>query len=284
MTVATENFLVKQSRRFARIAAHPATAWERFYDRIDRRIEYSLPPCSYCPDPGWESRLHARLGVDFPGAFPCAASAEFAELWPRVAALFAERHRQFGPQSYLGWNDGDPELVRAVWCLVRHLRPRTVVETGVAHGVTTRFILEAMERNGCGRLYSIDLPPNDPQAAGEIGFAVDGVAPQRWQLVRGSSRQRLPGLLAELGTIDLFVHDSLHSRRNVCFEVTAARRHLRAGGVVVVDDIDTNWGFRRLADAENNDFYLICQSRPVVPDRRRFDGCGLFGIIFPASG
>lgn len=277
MTVATENYLLRQSRRLARIAAHPAAAWERFYDRMDRRIEYARPPCTYRPDPEWETRLHVRLGA----ACPCAAASEFAELWARVAALFAARQRRFGPESYLGWNDGDPELVRAVWCLVRHARPDIVVETGVGHGVTTRFILEAMERNGNGRLYSIDLPPNDPQAAAEIGFAVDGAAPQRWQLLRGSSRQILPGLLAELGAIDLFVHDSLHSRRNVRFEVAAARRHLRPGGAVVVDDIDTNWGFRRITDAAAGDFHLVCQSRPVVADRRRFDNCGLFGIIFP---
>ena len=36
---------------------------------------------------------------------------------------------------------------------------RKVVETGVAHGVTSRFILEALERNGRGFLWSIDLPP-----------------------------------------------------------------------------------------------------------------------------
>ena len=279
MTIATENYLVRQSRRLARIAAHPATAWERFYDRIDRRIEYARSACTYFPDPEWETRLHRRLGI----ASACDTAAEFAEVWSRVAALFEARHRRFGPEGYLGWNDGDPEFVRAVWCLVRHTQPEIVVETGVGRGVTTRFILEAMERNGCGLLYSIDLPPNDPDAATEIGFAVAGVAPQRWHLLRGSSRQFLPGLLAGLGTIDLFVHDSLHSRRNVCFEANAARRRLRPGGAIVVDDIDTNWGFRQLMDAANGDEYVVCQSRPVVPDRRRFDDCGLFGVIFAGT-
>jgi len=58
-------------------------------------------------------------------------------------------HR-LGPESYFGWNDGDPELVRAIWCLIRHLNPAVVVETGVARGFTTRLILEALERNGWG--------------------------------------------------------------------------------------------------------------------------------------
>jgi hypothetical protein len=34
-----------------------------------------------------------------------------------------------------------------------------LVETGVAHGITSRFVLEALQRNGGGRLWSIDVPP-----------------------------------------------------------------------------------------------------------------------------
>jgi predicted O-methyltransferase YrrM len=267
--------LARNARRLARIAAHPGAAWTRFSTRLEARMEYRRKPCVYRSDADWEARLHERLGV----ARPCAAAAEFAELWPRVAARVAELGCRFGPESYYGWNDGDPELVRAVWCLVRHLCPERVVETGVAHGVTTRFILEAMERNGAGTLWSIDLPPNGPQAAAEIGIAVDGCAPQRWHLLQGSSRKLLPPLLAELGAIDLFVHDSLHTRRHVCFEVETARRHLRPGGFIVIDDIDTNWGLHTLMAAPRGSRTLVCQSEPVVPDRRRFDDRGLFAVI-----
>ena len=41
----------------------------------------------------------------------------------------------------------------------------------------------------------------------------------RWTLIRGSSRQRLPPLVAELGQLDLFLHDSRHTARNVLFEL-----------------------------------------------------------------
>jgi hypothetical protein len=59
----------------------------------------------------------------------------------------------FGP-----WNDGDAGLVCAIWCLIRHLRAERIVETGVAHGFTSRFILEALESNRAGHLWSVDLP------------------------------------------------------------------------------------------------------------------------------
>jgi hypothetical protein len=49
--------------------------------------------------------------------------------------------------------------VRAIWCLILHLDLKYAVETGVAHGITSRFVLEALARNGSGQLWSIALPP-----------------------------------------------------------------------------------------------------------------------------
>ena len=78
-----------------------------------------------------------------------------------------------GPMSYSVWNDGDPGVTRAIWCLIRHLAASKVVETGVAHGVTSRFVLEALQRNGGGHLWSIDLPLLLlPELQQEIGVAV----------------------------------------------------------------------------------------------------------------
>ena len=57
-----------------------------------------------------------------------------------------------------GGDDGDRAQAEAIWCLVAHLRPATVVETGVAHGLTSRVILEGLHRNGNGHLWSVDLP------------------------------------------------------------------------------------------------------------------------------
>jgi predicted O-methyltransferase YrrM len=40
---------------------------------------------------------------------------------------------------------------------MRKIKPKIVVETGVSFGITSSFILQAMEENGFGTLYSIDL-------------------------------------------------------------------------------------------------------------------------------
>jgi hypothetical protein len=97
-----------------------------------------------------------------------------------------------GPFSFYEWNDGDAGLVWAIWCLIRHLRPVNVVETEVAHGVTSRFILEALETMGAGRLWSIDLPPLNPTTRQEVGVAVrqTGVPVDRWIYIAGPDTRR----------------------------------------------------------------------------------------------
>ncbi|HXP05935.1 MAG TPA: class I SAM-dependent methyltransferase [Stellaceae bacterium] len=270
----------KIQRKLLGAARDPAAAWDKFRDRIDWQREYSRPPCHYDCDPDWERQLHERMGIPF----PCAAAAEFRELWPRIGDFLTAKGYRFGPESYFSWNDGDGALVRAIWCLIRHQRPATIVETGVGHGVTTRCILEALERNGgAGRLYSIDPPPSDPAAAAQIGVAVDGFAAERWRLLQGTSRRRLPRLVADLGRIDLFIHDSLHTKRNVGFEIGVARPALPPGGFMVIDDIDTNWGFHALAARHPGDRFWVCESEPARPDLRRFNDKGLFGIIQRSS-
>src|SRR5258708_39384870 len=104
-------------------------------------------------------------------------------------------------------------------CLTNHLGAKKIVETGVAHGVTSRFILEALERNKAGHLWSIDLPPIEKFWESQIGAAVGGRYPERWSYIKGSSRLHLPKLLSKLFQIDLFIHDSMHSEHNVRFEL-----------------------------------------------------------------
>jgi hypothetical protein len=99
----------------------------------------------------------------------------------------------------------------------------------------------------------------------------------RWSLILGSSRRRLRPLLAQLKEIDLFVHDSVHTERNVRFELESVRRHLAPGGTMIIDDLDTNWALRSFVRGHPTCRSLICESEPV-PDLRRFNG-GLFGII-----
>lgn len=236
---------------------------ERIRERIAQRRERRPGPSFYETEPEWEGKLHALLHVEW----PCAARAEFDPLWRDVIRLLEEQNLTVGRGAYGGWDDADPALARAVWCLARHLRPRRVVETGVARGITTRFLLEALERNGSGRLWSIDLPPLlERKLRTQTAAAVPERCRSRWQYVEGSSRRQLPRLLADLGEIELFVHDSIHTARNLGFELDCAMAAMEARGALVADDVHMNAGFRAYAAPGT----LVCPS----------DDCaGLFGII-----
>ena len=238
------------------------------------------PPCPYHVDEGWEQRLHEAIGAPW----PCSATDAFWDLWPQVMQVFAEQGLEPGRGAFAGWGDGEPGLVRAVWCLVRHLRPSKVVETGVARGITTRFVLEAFEANGHGHLWSVDLPPVSPAPAREqIGMAVPDRLRNRWTYVRGSSRRRLAKLLAQTGQIDVFIHDSKHTQRNLLFELGLAWNALRPAGVVIADDIDLNCGFHVFQSAHETATSLVCHAEPLRPDIGRQDDLGVFGVTRKAQ-
>jgi len=259
----------------ADLAADPFEVMTTIHECIVEGREPRRPQCPYQHDDDWEQRLHAHIGV----SWPYEVTSEFRGLWSEVIGELQAKGIRAGPESFQWWNDGDAGFVRSIWCLVRHLRPTKIVETGVAHGVTSRFILEALKRNGDGHLWSIDLPPLERHWREQVGVAVGDRFPDRWSYIKGSSRRHLPKLLSQLGEIDLFIHDSLHSERNVRFEIDRAWVALSPKGAIVVDDIDANWGFHSFTQTFPGHKSLICEAEPLHPDLRRFNKKGLFGII-----
>jgi predicted O-methyltransferase YrrM len=140
----------------------------------------------------------------------------------------------------------DSLLARCCYLTCRLLEPDTVVETGVAYGVSSAFILRALEENGRGVLHSVDLPPLRRRYRRFWGIAVDEAPRPRWSIHRGSSKRVLPGLLEEVGATDLFLHDSQHTYRNMRREFDAVWPHLRTGGVILADDVERNRAFGEL--------------------------------------
>lgn len=256
----------------------PAEAWLGLTSHLAERPEREKPhyqEVPYVVTEDWEQKLHQMLGL----AWPCATRAQFWPLWEEVLKPFRAGNVAIGRGAFDGWGDGEPAMVRAAWCLVRHLKPAKIVETGVARGFTSRMILEALEINGTGDLWSVDLPPPmRPDLHAQIGRAVRGELKHRWTYVKGTSRRHLPGLLKEIGPIDLFIHDSAHSEYNTSFELAQAWRALKPGGVVMADDIDYGSAFLDFASATPGNPHLICHAEPLAPDEIRFDRVGLFGI------
>lgn len=178
-------------------------------------------------DLSWEQSLHNLLGV----SVPCSVREEFVALWTQIKMAMRKDDERIGETF-----DADAHLGLATWCAVRHLKPAVVIETGVARGITSWIILEALRRNDHGHLWSVDLPR--VAWAFDVGGDVPTDLRQRWTFLRGSSKRLLDRVIEDAPAVDLFIHDSLHTDENVRFELETVWPALVDGGLVIVDDID----------------------------------------------
>ena len=155
-----------------------------------------------------------------------------------------------------------------LYAVLRELRPRLAVETGVANGFSTAFLLQALHANGDGHLHSIDLPREvgrdyEPGTfhegegragippGSEPGWLIPDHLRDRWTLILGRSQDELPPLLDRVAAIDFFMHDSEHSFDCMWFEFNAAWPHLPPEGILVSDDVNSTDAFPRFAHEQS---------------------------------
>jgi len=141
------------------------------------------------------------------------------------------------------------------YIIIRALKPEIVIETGVSFGVTSSFILQAMEDNNLGKLYSIDLPFEFARKD-EVGMIVPKRLKHRWELILGDSKLELPKLLREVNDIDVFFHDSLHTYEHMMFEFKTAWPRIKKNGILIADDIHQNNSFV--------DFVRLVNGKPIL--------------------
>jgi len=194
--------------------------------------------------------LSAVAGVTPPEARTLLAESDLVHAHTLVAASELEYVAAL-PGESTGMLPADEGAL--LYALVRALSPAVVVETGTANGSSTLYFLSALRRNGCGKLISIDMPfvgsnlqpvvpgtslqkpDSSPLPPGrESGWIVPAELRERWELRLGNSRD----LLNQIGEpIDLFLHDSLHTREHMLAELRAVWPKLTTSGLVVSDDI-----------------------------------------------
>lgn len=130
------------------------------------------------------------------------------------------------------------------YATVRALAPELIVETGIANGVSTSYLLLAMRMNGRGHLHSVGL--SDPRylpGGRESGWLVPEWLRAPWKVHLGDAREILPSLFAQIGNVDMFIHDSLHTYEHMMWEFEASYPRLRVGGLLFADDALWNNAF-----------------------------------------
>jgi len=132
-----------------------------------------------------------------------------------------------------------------LYFLVRLLRPQVVVETGVAAGWSSRAILEAMNVNEEGNLYSSDFPYfrlKNPERY--IGVVVPERLKGRWAVDTRGDQIALPAISREVPKIDLFHYDSDKSARGRESALKEVIPKMAAGSLILMDDIQDCTYFR----------------------------------------
>jgi predicted O-methyltransferase YrrM len=231
-------------RKFASLAAVLRRSPREFADRVGAIAQGRIEPLRHRP-PAYAPISFDDLvvGMDrvLAGAFSRALREErLAQLEAEVGAL-AVRSRGGAIDDR---HNGDELLARCCYAIARVVKPAIIIETGVAHGVSSAFFLAALAENGTGELHSIDLPPLDAGAEAAVGAFVPASLRTRWTLHRGISRRLLPDLLADVGPADVFLHDSLHTYENMRFELEQVWPTAR---VIIADDVELNGAFAQVA-------------------------------------
>lgn len=209
-------------------------------------------------DRAWDTALEAMF-AELKGV---AGTSELLEHRDRGERYFDEINKQYGTLYEPGWVNLDDALF--LYWLIRELRPRTVVETGVCNGFSAGLIALALAENANdGQLHSIGraetFDPNDSRwtekgkSHGEVligGQTLGWMIPDGFShfvnLYPGDAEVLLPKIVDELDSIDLFFHDSDHSYDHMMFEFCEVHRKLSSNSIVIADNIAWNsslWDF-----------------------------------------
>ncbi len=183
---------------------------------------------------------------------------EFLALEGELRGRYADRKLNY-PSAFAVTSESS----FALYALVRTRRPGVVVETGVANGHSTFFLLHALRANGAGRLFSVDI-------GADVGVLLEDAERAAWTYVRlrrGRERQDYRAFFAGLPGLDMFVHDSDHTYPWQHFEYETAWGKMGPGAVLLSDDVDHSFAFI--------DF---CKTHGVAPTLL-MSGVKVFGVV-----
>lgn len=251
-----------------------------FYDRVMTLLEVRLERCWVKPPPYETTSVEGAVrGMEIAlGQEVCHFLGEeaLAEIEDEVRQR-TESIRSSAPFTLA--HNADFILARFCYLVCRALKPENVLETGVAYGVTSAFILKALEVSGQGALHSVDLPPLGRYADRFVGILIPEDLKARWRLHRGVSKRVLPCLLPTIGQVEVFLHDSLHTHRNMRQEFRLVTPYLSPRAVVIADDVDGNPAFREWMEMLRPEFWAVVKER----EKESLFGIGIKVDAYPSG-
>ena len=163
----------------------------------------------------------------------------------------------------------DRDVGRLLAYLCMYYQPEVVIETGVANGFSTSYILFGLETIGKGKLISFDYLILPWHTKEKVGLAIPNSLRHRHILKVGNAATELKQYLRNVDSIDIFLHDSSHTYKNMMEEFHIAWPHIKKGGFLLSDDVHKHDAFLDFSDE--------VKKTPLVISKTSYGGC--FGII-----
>ena len=139
-----------------------------------------------------------------------------------------------------------------LYILVRAIKPKLFIETGISAGKSSALILLALNHNKFGSLISIDLPVGDKNRVKyskksinvkkeEIGMLVPNYLKNKWRILLGDSKVVLKKILKNKKP-DIFLHDSLHTFDHTKKEIEIILNYKSKNILILCDNIEMGSG------------------------------------------
>jgi predicted O-methyltransferase YrrM len=183
---------------------------------------------------------------------------------------FKKNQKSFSIENPYPINFGlNRNVARLLFFLCKFTKPTYVIETGVANGFSSSYILSALDILDNGELFSFENIFLPWQTKEKIGSAIPENLKKRHHLVIGNSTFELKKLLNKLESIDIFIHDSTHTYNTMMKEFEISWPYIKTGGFLFSDDVHKNNAFL--------DFAEIIHRKPIIVKWN--DDDGFFGLI-----
>lgn len=150
-----------------------------------------------------------------------------------------------------------------LYFLVRKFRPLNILETGVAIGYSSCFILAGIKKNSIGKLFSSDfhfLGVNNSKKY--IGFLPKQLNyDKNWTLLTEGDEFNIPKFLNKIGKdkIDLFHYDSEKSYRGKQNTMKLINNNTNHDTIYIFDDIQDDFFFRDFVKKKKIKFVVLAK-------------------------
>ena len=184
-------------------------------------------------------------------------------LWGE-AVQFVESLEQLGKHVVrdIDYKVGGAGSCQLLYFLVRRRKPLSIVETGVALGYSSATFLEALGKNGFGKLYSSDFPyPGIPNSDQLVGRVVPENLRSGWTLLLDGDKNNLVKISQMIGEIDFLHYDSDKSYSGRARAMSLLADKLASDAIIVFDDIHENTHFLDLVDSMPNSPWHVFKFR-----------------------